>query len=400
MRIRRLLTLDDQAAGPYVEVPFEVRGAPSLEVVLDYDTSSAVIDLGCEGAGGWRGWSGGAKDRFVITAERASGGYLAGELEDGVWKVVLGLHRVPAEGVEAILDIHLPATGAVELEPAHPRPAPEARGRRRDLPSSSGLTWLAGDCHAHTLHSDGRLSLKQLAAHGAARNLDFLAVTEHNTVSHFAELAGTGAAYGITLLPGQEVTTARGHANAFGRIGWVDFRQHPDRWVEQAEEQGGFLSINHPIADDCAWQWPLTRRPAHAEIMHSTWLATPDDSGIWAWWTAWGTDVVPLGGGDFHRPEDGHPVGAPTTWAAAHDAGEDAVLDALQQGRTAVSLGTDGPLLLRVDGQLVALDAEGTVFVTLDGRRRVVRSAREELPDGMGPYRLETPDRRILAISQ
>ncbi|MGT2462648.1 hypothetical protein [Sinomonas atrocyanea] len=144
MRIRRLLTVEDQAEGPYVEVPFEVHGARSLEVVLDYDTSSAVIDLGCEGPEGWRGWSGGAKERFVITADSASGGYLAGELEDGVWKVVLGLHRLPAEGVEAILDIHLPATGGVEPEPAPPRPAPEARGRRRDLPSSSGLTWFAG----------------------------------------------------------------------------------------------------------------------------------------------------------------------------------------------------------------------------------------------------------------
>jgi hypothetical protein len=400
VRIRRLLTLEDQGAGPYVEVPFEVRGASSLEVSLSYDPTSAVVDLGCEGAEGWRGWSGGAKSRFVIRPDRASGGYVPGELEDGVWKVVLGLHRVPAEGVDVTLDISIPASGDVEPEPAAPRPTSGRRRPRRGLPSSSGLTWLAGDCHAHSLHSDGRLSIRQLAAQGAARGLDFVAVTEHNTVSHFPELAGAGAEHGITLLPGQEVTTSRGHANAFGRIGWVDFRRHPDHWLEQCEEQGGFLSVNHPIADDCAWQWPLARKPRHAEIMHSTWLAKPADSGIWAWWTAWGTDVVPLGGGDFHRLEDGHPVGAPTTWVASEGTGEQEILDALRHGRTAVSLGTDGPLLLRVDGQLTAIDAEGAVFVTIDGGRRVVRSAREDLPDDGGPYRLETPDRRILAISQ
>lgn len=402
MRIRRHLTLEDQAESPYFGVPFDVRGARSLEVRLDYDATAAVVDLGCEGAGGWRGWSGGAKEGFVITPERASGGYLPGELEDGEWNVVLGLHRIPPQGIDVMLDISLPASGEVEPEPIPPRPASGTRNtRRRDLPSQRGLTWLAGDCHAHSLHSDGRLSVRQLAAHAVERGLDFLAVTDHNTVSHFPELAGAGAEYGITLLPGQEVTTARGHANAFGRIGWVDFRRHPDHWLDQAEDGGGFLSVNHPLADDCAWQWSLSRRPSHAEVMHSTWLARPADTGMWAWWTAWGTDVVPLGGGDFHRLEDGHPAGAPTTWVAAEGDGEEEVFAALREGRTALSVGTDGPLLLRVDGQLTAVDAEGAVFVTIDGRRRVVQKALEELPEADdGPYRLETPDRRILAITR
>ncbi len=400
--IRRHLTLEDQAEGPYVEVPFEVRGARSLEVRLEYDTTAAVVDLGCEGAQGWRGWSGGAKSGFVITPQRASGGYVPGELEDGEWKVVLGLHQVPPQGVDVTVDITLPATIDVEPEPVAPRPEPgDPSERRRRLPSASGSRWLAGDCHAHSLHSDGRLSVRQLASYAVERGLDFLAVTDHNTVSHFPELAPAGAEYGITLLPGQEVTTARGHANAFGRIGWVDFRRHPDEWLTRIEDDGGFLSVNHPIADDCAWQWPLSRRPSHAEVMHSTWLARPTDTGMWAWWTTWGTDVLPLGGGDFHRLEDGHPPGAPTTWVAAEGDSEEEIFAAVRDGRTALSAAPEGPLLLRVDGQLTAVDAEGAVFVTIDGRRRVVRKALEDLPDtGDGPYRLETPGRRILAITR
>ena len=66
------------------------------------------------------------------------------------------------------------------------------------------------------MHSDGVLTVAELAALAAERGLDFIAVTDHNTVSHHAELAAAGRRYGITLLPGQEVTTDGGHAGALG----------------------------------------------------------------------------------------------------------------------------------------------------------------------------------------
>ena len=81
------------------------------------------------------------------------------------------------------------------------------------------MHWLAGDFHSHTVHSDGSLSVGGLAALAVSRGLDFLAVTDHNTVSHHPQLAEISARYGITLLPGQEVTTDTGHANVFGAVG-------------------------------------------------------------------------------------------------------------------------------------------------------------------------------------
>ena len=53
-------------------------------------------------------------------------------------------------------------------------------------------------------------------------------MTDHNTTSHHAYLPSVGERYGIRLIPGQEVTTDRGHANAFGDIGFVDFRSPGD----------------------------------------------------------------------------------------------------------------------------------------------------------------------------
>lgn len=401
MRITRMLTIEDRAESLYVDVPFEVRGCESLEVLLEYDTSRAVIDLGCMGPAGWRGWSGGAKKRFVISRVAASTGYRPGELEAGSWNVVLGLHLVPAEGVMVELTINTPATGGPEREPSAPAPVSTVpASRRRGLPAEAGMTWFAGDCHAHSLHSDGSLSIRQLAAEAARNGLDFLAVTDHNTTSHHPHLEGVSGEYGIALLPGQEVTTARGHANAYGRINWVDFRRHPDDWLDQVEKEGGFLSINHPVATDCSWQWQLSRKPTHAEIMHETWLLNRRDTSIWAWLSAWGESVVPLGGGDFHRLEDGHPTGLPTTWVQAEYPGEEEILNGLKTGPTALSMGIDAPLLLRVEGDLLAIDAEGTLLVDGDGRRQLIRGTRLAVQDrGSGPYRLETADRQILALT-
>src|SRR6202012_5216069 len=99
--------------------------------------------------------------------------------------------------------------------PAVP-PAPAERPPRRDLPASPGRRWLAGDLHSHTVHSDGAQTVPEVAALAAGRGLDFLAIPDHNTISHHAELPAAARRYGITLLPGQAGPTDGGHAGAAG----------------------------------------------------------------------------------------------------------------------------------------------------------------------------------------
>jgi len=404
-RIARKLYPEDRVSTPYLSVPFELPAlASTVEVILDYDRDAGVIDLGCEGPDGWRGWSGGARTRFVIAENEATWGYLPGVLEAGVWSVVLGLHKIPAEGLLFELTINSPATWRVEPDPPAPPYRPVKRGEAlRNLPSTSGLRWFAGDFHAHTLHSDGSLSIRQLAAEAVAAGLDFLAVTDHNTVSHHAHLPGVSSEYGLTLLPGQEVTTARGHANAFGSIPWVDFRRHPQTWVDHVRDHGGVLSLNHPVSGDCSWQWHLERKPGHAEIMHSSWQADPADTSIWSWWNAWGgASAAPLGGSDFHAYGEGNMVGTPTTWVAAEDSSVESILEGVKAGRTALSMGgvRSGAVLFRMGDELIARDAEGAIFSDITGRRRVITGHSQTIQDnGSGPYRLESADRRILAIT-
>ena len=413
MVVERLhLTIDHQIADRYHEVPFEVPpGTPSVSVRLSYDTTRGVIDLGCEGPEGWRGWSGGARDRFTIAATEATPGYRPGEPEPGTWRVILGLHKVPADGLYVTLQFDAPATELPERE-RHAAPEPDTvRGSDRDdLPAPAGLRWYAGDFHAHTVHSDGSESISELAVRGVRAGLDFVAVTDHNTVSHHQHLPRIGAEHGITLLPGQEVTTARGHANAFGDIGWIDFRRPASRWVKEVDARGGILSINHPIDGDCAWRHPLDVLPPALELWHSSWYRDRTNTGVWAFHQLWQGPVTPLGGSDFHRPELGWPLGAPTTWVLAEDASPEGILDGVRAGRTAISLGAfpgsglsawQTPLLLSLDGDVTALGAAGTVLVDSTGRRRRMTNDRERVPHswGAGPLHLEDSDRRVLAIT-
>ncbi len=447
-KFSKVCTPEDRAASPYSYLPIDVpSGCAGLAIELEYDTSAGVLDLGCFGPNGFRGWSGGARSRYVITPTSATPGYLAGELEPGEWQVVLGLHRIatsklryqvtatigsvepdpespvstPASGYLPGSPVSTPASGYV------PASVPE-RPPRRELPAESGWRWLAGDLHAHTVHSDGSLTIDELAALAAGQGLDFLAVTDHNTVSHHPYLAAAGARAGLTLIPGQEVTTHRGHANAFGDIGWIDFREPADSWVREVSGRGGLLSVNHPLAGDCSWREPLTVRPPLAEIWHWSWMDRRW-GGPMAWWLAWDPATIPIGGSDFHRPDQGRPIGQPTTWVLCHDGDTDTatapttfgaaeaasergeaavgraseasqILEALAAGRTSVSAAREGPVLLRMGDEVLAVDAEGAILADQSGRRRLVRGPTETFRarDEPGPQWLEDGNTGVLAL--
>ncbi|MDQ2749434.1 MAG: CehA/McbA family metallohydrolase [Actinomycetota bacterium] len=384
-------TPQDRAASVWHYLDFDAAtDCPGLRIDLAFDRTAGVLDLGLIDPAGWRGWSGSAREQVLIGRSSATPGYLNRGVPSGQWQVVLGLHRLASAGVDYELTV---TAEPVEVARALRVAVPEARPRRV-LPSVDGLSWLAGDLHAHTVHSDGALSIDELAALAAGKGLDFLAVTDHNTVSHHEYLAAAGARYGLALLPGQEVTTADGHANAFGDIGWIDFRQPADGWVSEVARRGGLLSINHPVRGDCAWRHPLAARPRLAEVWHSSWH-DKRDGGPLAWWSAAGYPT-PVGGSDWHQAHAAAGPGTPTTWVACADGD---VLGAIAAGRTAISAGYEAPLLLRIGEDLVAIDADGAVLVCPHGGRCPVRGSRAAFSGHDGPHLLELDDRTIVAIA-
>jgi hypothetical protein len=289
-----------------------------------------------------------------------------------------------------------------ELAPDDPpdtMPPLDDRPARRVLPALPGHRWLAGDLHTHTVHSDGVMTVSELARFAAGRGMDFIAVTDHNTVSHHAELPAAAAAHDITLLPGQEVTTEAGHANAFGEVGWIDFRAPPDDWLDACERAGGLLSVNHPYGGELSWVRPMKRRPPLLEVWHWSWL-DPRWTLPLSWWQIWDPAAIPVGGSDWHRPGSDAPPGSPTTWVQTEDSDPAAVLEALAAGRTAVSAGRDGAVLLRVGDELVASQADGTVLWGPSGPQARVRGQLAKFPAADGCHRLVDPAGGTVALTR
>src|SRR5690349_10166330 len=144
-------TLEDRFASSWHYLPVEVPpGTAGLRVELEYERADgAVLDLGCLGPGGFRGWSGGARKSFVITPGAATPGYLPGELEAGMWQVMIGVHRVPPDGTGFRVTAETTSQpGALAPPPpAAMPPVPRERPSRRELPARPGHRWLAGDLH-------------------------------------------------------------------------------------------------------------------------------------------------------------------------------------------------------------------------------------------------------------
>ena len=393
---------EDRFASPWHYLPVEVPpGSYGLQVELDYERPGAVLDLGCTGPAGFRGWSGGARQSFAITADAATPGYLPGELEPGTWQVIIGLYRVPPDGTRYSLSA---STTGLRSDLV-PRPVPEPppltaaqRPPRRDLPASGGRRWLAGDLHTHTEHSDGVMPVGGVARLVAERGLDFAAITDHNTVSHHAGLPAAAARHGVTLIPGQEVTTEAGHAGVLGDVGWIDFREPADAWLEATERRGGLMSINHPIGGHVSWTLPMTRRPPLAEIWHWSWLDLHWTMPL-AWWLAWDPAAIPVGGSDWHRPGSDALPGSPTTWVECGGRDPGDVLDGLRAGRTAISASAQGPVLLRREDELIAVGADGMTLAGPDGPRLRVQGDLAVLPGAAGHHRLLGPTGATLALT-
>jgi hypothetical protein len=345
---RRRLTGTIRSGGPdWVYLPVEVpAGVGELAVRYRYDRPATppgvpgnALDIGVfdergTGPEGFRGWSGGARDGFAISRADATPGYLPGSVNPGTWQVVLGPYTVAPQGLAWEVEVTLgPGPAGPEFVP-DPAPA-RATGR--------GRAWYRGDLHTHTVHSDGRRTLAELAADARAAGLDFIASTEHNTPS--ASLAWGGhAGPDLLTIDGREVTTRDGHWLALGLPPGlvVDWRYRAgdgelDGVLAGLHGRGGLAVAAHPFNPCLGCTWGFGYRGLDAvEVWNGPW--TPDDEAALARWDrmlaaqARGGRFLPaVGGSDAHAVGDR--VGLPQNVVLADGLDRRAVLEALAAGR-------------------------------------------------------------------
>ena len=349
-------------------VPFEVPlGTTRITVDFDYTTRDArtTVDLGLLGPGsGLRGWSGGNKRSFTLSATDATPSYLPGPLEPGQWNLILGVPNIRT-------DTHAEYTAHIQLEHG----TPQAYSPGVVLRNEPG--WYRGDLHMHTAHSDGTcLSQRQrrvpcptffTAKTASERGLDFIAITDHNTVSQADAIRELQPWFdALLLIPGREITTFEGHANLFGTLAPLVFRvgspEVPD-WntlLHDIEPTGGLLSINHPIRPSgeecmgCGWtpqaQVDYNRIQA-VEAVNGLDADTPFSGiGFWESLLSQGYRMTAIGGSDNHDPlaklKSGALIGTPTTVIYADQLSQEGILAAIRRGRVCIDImGTRDRLL-------------------------------------------------------
>ena len=66
---------------------------------------------------------------------------------------------------------------------------------------------MIGDLHCHSKLSDGSTGLDDIVFYAKRAGLDALAITDHDTMSGVPRAEILGRRYGLTVIPGVEIST-------------------------------------------------------------------------------------------------------------------------------------------------------------------------------------------------
>jgi hypothetical protein len=108
---------------------------------------------------------------------------------------------------------------------------------------------LAGVIHVHSLYSDGTGTVPEIAAAAAANGLDYVLLTDHDTL--LAKRCGEEGWHGsVLVLVGEEVSPLReNHYLAFGLDRPIEHSGlGPAEIVARVNEAGGFGFLSHPFS--------------------------------------------------------------------------------------------------------------------------------------------------------
>jgi hypothetical protein len=276
-----------------------------------------------------------------ITEYTATPGYTLGKLQAGTWTVFIDTHRIlPPEPIQYTLEIEM----SDELIEKVALPA-------KGITKPRGPGWYRGDLHGHTLHSDARWNVPDFAKYARDYKLDFVTLTDHNTVSALAQLDSL-AGDDLLTMGGNELTTYYGHALALGVREWQEWRVGTGitmmQIAKQVKTKNGIFIIAHPhsVGDPectgCDWSYKdmMPGIARHIEIWNGSWAGdSGNERGLRRFyqWLNEGYRMVATAGTDIHGPMEDPQPGFNQVYADELNEGE--ILKAIQQGHLYLSSG-------------------------------------------------------------
>lgn len=346
-------------------VPFTVpSGVHRITVDFSYThrKEKTTLNIGIHDPHGFRGQSGSNKDHFTIGPADATPSYIPGTIPPGRWKFLISVSSIRPE-----------ITSHYRVEIRFNSPLEDSSFTLKPL--ETGTRWYRGDLHMHTAHSDGSCAnqsgdrvpcpLFLTAQTAASRGLDFIAITDHNSLAHYAEMRELQPYFSkLLLIPGREMTTFYGHFNAFGTTQYVNYLvaekggRTVDQVVADIRAQGGIVSINHPMSPTdercrgCGWGPPgpvdLSRFSA-VEVVNANRIMTP----FWDEQIAKGYRLTAVGGSDNHNALWGDDIpsaiGHPTTVVQAKELSVAGILNGIRAGHVFVDVTGSRNRMLEVD---------------------------------------------------
>jgi hypothetical protein len=298
------------------------------------------------------------------------------------------LRHLPAGPLVALLTVAT-ASSASSVAPAASAKPP------RFVDAIDVSIFQKGNLHTHTTFSDGDHPPQDVYAWYRDRGYNFLAITDHNTLTDPALYQLLERKKRFVMIPGEEVTM-RGagkqvHVNALctdhtigGRS--FDTQRQALAWAtHEVLAQGGVALVNHPN-----WDWALTAAdlPAArgAQLLEIAsghpYVHTLGDDAHLSHEAIW--DVALAAGQDFagvavddahtygpHAPENAARPGRAWVQVFAREASRQAICEALGKGRLYASTGVTLKRIV-VDGDMYAVYPADTAalveFIGQDGR--------------------------------
>lgn len=182
------------------------------------------------------------------------------------------------------------------------------------------MKWVACELHTHTLHSDGRQTLRELAEGAVKLGFDAIALTDHNTMSGLIGKEEVEREYGLTIVPGMEWTTFYGHMVTIGLSEYADWRQAMqqdiDRGIESVHRLGGIAGLAHPFrvgspaCTGCFWEYEIEDWNAvdYIEVWSGTFPSIQTDNHrayqLWTDKLNEGYCIAATSGRDWHEQKD------------------------------------------------------------------------------------------------